>query len=107
MASNKYDHFQISGDGFIIIKMERTYTRTASGKNWKKNPDSETVTIITGQEYSNYVQSVPFFAHWGKGASCRAYSGCTYAGYIPVHIVTVGPYAENKRSTWFRFEFAR
>ena len=99
-----YSKFSISGEGYIITKKEATYTRTASGKGWKSKPDSIETKIVDGRHYSNYIQSIPFFNNWGDGASCRAEHEYTFAGYLPVHVVTVSPYQEIKKDVWFTFE---
>lgn len=107
MRKSIYDHFAINADGMKIIKKEATYTRTASGKSWKKKPESVEEKTVDARFYNNYVQSIPFFNNWGDGAYCRANWGYTYVGYIPVHVVTVSPYRDVKKDVWFTFKLER
>lgn len=92
--------------GYRITKTEKRYSRTASGKSWKKNPDSVTKEEITKEHYDNYIDSVPFFNRFGYGAYCRAHRGYTYMGYIPVSVVTVNPGRTEKIVAQFGIEKA-
>ena len=105
--SRNYSNFAISGSSIKITQILEHYSRTASGKSWKKNPDSIEKKEIPAQHYNNYVQSIGFFNNFGYGASCRAEHGYTYAGYIPVRVTTVSPGQDQKIVARFVFDLIR
>lgn len=100
---DKFKNFGIGG-AWTITRECAVYTRTASGKGWKRTPDTVTRETVTVDFYNNFIKSVDFFNAWGDGASCRAERGYTFAGYIPVKVVTVSPYQETKQVDVFTFE---
>lgn len=95
------------GNDFIITMTKEIYFRTGSGKNWKTKPSTVEKETVSNKVYNNYVNSIPFFNNFGHGAYCRAHYGYTYAGYIPVSIVTVSPGQTEKHIVKFSFEIAR
>ena len=90
---------------YTIIHKREVYSRTASGKSWKKYPDSVTTEEVERTFYNNFVDSVRFFNNFGFGASCRAFRSYTIAGYIPTRIVTISPGRSEKHVDEFRFEY--
>ena len=89
---------------YIITMQKTVYVRTESGKSWKKKPVSVEKKVIDRRFYENYINSVHFFNNFGYGSSCRAYYGYTYAGYIPVSVVTISPFKEERHVVRFSFE---
>ena len=98
-----YKNFSFGNDNYLILCKEETYTRTASGKSWKGKPEATERSVISPENYTNYITSIPFFNNWGNGAYCRAGHNYTCAGYLPVSMVTVSPYKEKKIVHSFRF----
>lgn len=96
------DKFKLYGD-WIVLHEHHEYSRTTSGKSWKRKADAVKRDILTADEYSNFVNSVAFFNKWGDGASCRASKSYTVAGYLPNRIVTVSPYKMTRCYDWFWF----
>lgn len=95
-----YTQFTFNYPDCIIKHTRNTYERTSSGKAWKTNPTETKTKIVTCEFYTNFVQSVPFFSHWG---TCRAYSDYTTFGYIPHRIVSICPMKETKHVDSFSF----
>lgn len=89
---------------YKITKTEKRYSRTDSGRSWRKNPDSETREEVSREHYNNYVDSCHFFNRLGW---CHAYKAYTYAGYLPTHITTISPDRREKIVTVFDFELVR
>ena len=85
MAYN-YRKFE-TGRGWRFEHTRETYGVTAGG-NFSKKPARIEKTIVTGDFYVNFVQSIPWFNHSHLGETCRATWGYTPAGYIPVRIVS-------------------
>jgi len=105
---SRFDHFAIStGDSIIITCTLEHYSRTASGKSWKKVPDSSETEVIPDKHYNNYISSIGFFNTFGNGASCRAEEGYTFAGYIPIRVTTISPGRDKKIVAKFRFDLRR
>lgn len=100
--SYNYSAFHFGYESFAITCTKKEYTRTASGKSWKKNPDRVTIESVDNVFYTNYVAAIPFFAKWGNG-SCRARWNYTLAGYLPVDIVTISPDRQIKITASFAF----
>lgn len=94
--------FNFSNPDYLITHRKEVYTRTASGKSWKKNPEEVTTEIIPAEYYTNYITSVPFFNSLG---SCRASYGYTEAGYIPTSTVNISPDRTEKHVDIFRFTY--
>lgn len=94
-------------NGYIITMKKEVYSRTTTKKSWRKKPDTVTTEIITSEYYNNYINSCKFFNNFSYGAYCKKYYGYTYAGYIPVSVVTVSPGKEVKIIAKFAFEIVR
>ena len=97
--------FEYNDQRFIILRKSQTFSRTASGKNWRSKPDEVKYEVIPPKYYENYVTAVPFFNHFlgCPKATCRVAEGYTIAGYLPVSITTVDPSAETKVIAQFDF----
>lgn len=95
-------NFNFSNPDYLITHTKEVYTRTASGKSWKKKPDEVTTEIITAQCYTNYITSVPFFNNLGY---CRAAYNYTEAGYIPVSTTNISPDGMEKHIDKFSFTY--
>ena len=100
---SKFDNFTLQDKNCIILMRDVRFSRTESGKSWRKNPDTITRRVVSPKFYENYVQSIPFFRNWGDGASCRAQYNYTMAGLIPVRIMTVAPYKNEHIIAEFTF----
>ena len=103
MRNSLYNAFQFDKSGYFIFMTEKRYSRTTSGRSWKKYPDSTEKKIVSNQFYSNYVSSVPFFNNFGDGAYCRCKKEYQCAGYLPTFINTVSPGRTEKIETTFYF----
>lgn len=80
----------------------RKYSRTESGKSWKKNADSFTVETVNRQFYENATspETLRFFNGF-MGGSCRAERTYTPYGYVPVRVTLVNPSRTEKTvETW-------
>ena len=88
---SKYSKFVFADNSFVIEYTKKTYTRTATGKSWKSNPDKIEFDFVTPEFYQNYINSIPFFSNFGGKATCRAQYGYTFAGYLPTNVTTVSP----------------
>lgn len=86
-----WGNFKFTDNGYLILRTLTEYERTESGKSWRKTPVSVVREVIPSEYYTNYISSIPFFNNWGDGASCRAKCEYTCAGYLPTHVVTIGP----------------
>lgn len=98
----KKGNFNLCGN-WIVLHERETFSRTASGKAWRRKPDAVTREVITESDYSRFVNSISFFNGWGDGAYCRAESTYTKAGYIPTKIVTVSPFKQARTVDRFYF----
>jgi len=98
------EKFTVPRSRFSCVMTWATYSRTRSGKSWKRTPDAVRSEEFTPAEYQLYIRSVPFFNAWGKGAYCRAHSNDTCIGHIPVTVVTVAPGRQTKTVTRFTFD---
>jgi hypothetical protein len=80
-----------------ITMTRKTYTRTASGKGWKKNPDTVETEDITRENYDNRA-SRDTIRFWNGfcGGTCRAEYGYSAIGYTPYKITLVSPSREEK-----------
>lgn len=100
----KFKNFSIGGE-WAITRECATYSRTASGKGWKNKPDKVTRETVDAEFYNRFVRAIDFFDNFHEfGGYCRAAYGYTFAGYIPVKVVTVSPQQEKKRVDTFIFE---
>lgn len=103
MGRNYYDAFNYTDENYLIFCTIETFSRTASGKSWKRKADSTENEIVTPKRYTNYITSVPFFNNFGDGASCRAMFSYNMPGYLPTTVTTVGPFRETKKIARFWF----
>ena len=87
----------------VITMTKKEYSRTGSGKSWKKAADVVTTEKIDGRFYNNYICSISFFNNFGGHSSSRAFYGYTYAGYIPVKVSTVSYDGTKKITAEFTF----
>jgi hypothetical protein len=100
---DKFKHFGIGGE-WAITRECAVYSRTASGKGWKSKPDTVTRETVDTEFYNRFIRSIDFFDSFRDvGGHCRAERGYTFAGYIPVKVVTVSPYQELKQVDTFTF----
>ena len=97
-----YRDFTFSKQDYIITHRRETFTRTTSGKSWKKTPDEIKTDVITPQHYENYITSIPFFNGF-FGGTCRAEHNYTAAGYLPDRMVTTSPDHTIKHKDFFSF----
>lgn len=100
---NDWKNFRYENESFLIFRTLESYTRTASGANWKSKPDTVKNEIISPEFYTNYISAIPFFNNWGDGAYCRAKSSYNMPGYLPTHVVTVSPFRQKKEIADFWF----
>ncbi|MBS1412887.1 MAG: hypothetical protein HPZ00_06220 [Christensenellaceae bacterium] len=98
-----YRNFTFKDERYLIIRVSQTFSRTASGKSWRSKPDEIQTEAVSAENYTNYINAIPFFNNWGDGAYCRAAWTYTMAGYLPTTVTTVSPYRETKIITYFRF----
>lgn len=103
MSTNNYATFRFTDKSCLILRETRDYSRTLSGRSWKKRPDYTLREIISPKQYENYVTSIPFFNSWGNGAYCRAHSSYTSVGYTPTEINTCSPGRETLMRVSFQF----
>lgn len=100
---NNYHNFKFTDNSFVITFTKKTFSRTGSGRYWKAAADSIESETVTPEFYQNYISSIPFFNNFGGRASCRAYKGYTFAGYLPVKVTTVSPDGLKKIEGYFSF----
>lgn len=100
---SNYRKFNYTNNNYLILCTIKTYTRTASGLNWKNKPDEIEQNVYTAQNYTNYITAIPFFNNFGDGAYCRASYSYKTAGYLPTTVTTVSPYKEVKKIATFDF----
>ena len=97
-------NFDGDKDDIKVICTTKKFTRTATGKNWKRTPLSEQVEEITAQNYERYIQAIPEFRKYGYGASCKCKSNNTIVGYMPTIITAICPGSQQKIVISFDFE---
>jgi len=98
-----YNKFSFTDNSYVIEFTKKEFSRTASGKSWKKQADRVTYEFVTPEFYTNYIQAVPFFNNFGGRSCCRAYKSYTYAGYIPTDVITISPDGSKKITARFVF----
>lgn len=99
-----YSNFKFTDDKFLILVKLEHYTRTASGKSWKSQPDDIERRVYTPEQYTNFVTAAPwfnkFFATDFNGnktkARCTIRRGYTCAGYLPTGSTNTSPDGENQ-----------
>lgn len=91
-----YKDFRLFGNWVILRECAR-YSRTDSGKSWRRKPDTVSHEVIDTEFYNRFIQSIDWFNSWGDGAYCRGERNYTVAGYIPTKVVTVSPYRATKQ----------
>ena len=97
-----YKDFRLFGN-WVILRECATYSRTDSGKSWRRKPDAVRREVVDADFYSNFVSSIDWFNSWGDGAYCRGGREYTVAGYIPTKVVTVSPHRVTKQVDTFVF----
>lgn len=97
-----YQNFKLYGT-WVILRECATYSRTDSGKSWKRKPDEVRREVIDADFYSNFIVSIDWFNSWGDGAYCRGERNYTIAGYIPTKVTTVSPHRATKQVDTFVF----
>lgn len=106
MRTNKYtaniNVFMIERN-FDIHFHNEVYSRTESGKSWKRKPDEVEDSIVSAEFYYNYCNAIPFFKNFGYGASERAEWNYTPAGYLVTKITSVNPGRDKKCVRTFKF----
>ena len=100
-----YNKFTFTNNDYVIEFTKKEFSRTDSGKSWKKNPDTVSYEFVTPEFYTNYIQAVPFFNNFGGRACCRAYCDYTTAGYIPTDVTTISPDGSKKITARFVFTY--
>lgn len=80
----------------IFVTIEK-YSRTASGKNWKKQPDSVERVEVSRENYNNRTarETIQFFNGF-CGGKCRAEYGYSFIGYTPRRITLINPGNDQK-----------
>lgn len=99
----KYESFTFCEQGFLILCTKQTFIPTESGKSWRNKPDTVKNTVVSADWYTKCIASIPFFNRFGYGAYCRGHWGNTFAGYLPVRVVTVNPGRTQKNVVTFEF----
>lgn len=97
-----YKDFKLYG-AWRIERVCKRYSRTDSGKSWRRNPDTVTRESVSVDFYNNFIESIDWFNSWGDGAYCRGHRNYTIAGYIPTEVVTVSPHRATKQVDTFTF----
>jgi len=90
----------------MILLHEQHYERTASGKGWKSKPYQDEIKEINYNQYSFYIESVPFFKNLTRGTLGyeRSEKSYTKQGYIITKITSVRPDQQEKIIRQFKFE---
>ena len=101
---NYYD-FTFRSKDFLILCNEKRYSRTASGKNWKQNFDTEKRIVYRAEQYENCVTAVQWFRNMFGSPHERVEWGYTSAGYIPVKITSISPDSTEKVVRFFEFVY--
>jgi hypothetical protein len=97
-----YNKFNFTDSRVTITHVKNIYSRTASGKSWKKAPDETSCETVNAAFYTNYITSIPFFNNFG---TCRAQHSYTPAGYLPTVITSISPDKNIKHVDSFIFEY--
>lgn len=100
---NYYNFSFSQGGRYLIFRTIETFSRTDSNLSWKSRPDEIENDIVSEQNYTNYITSVPFFNNFGESASCRAWCSYEVAGYLPTRITSISPYRITKKIASFSF----
>lgn len=98
----KYSEFRFYSRDYIRFE-KLTYERTKSGKSWMSKPVSAQVKTVDSTFYERYIQSIPFFNHFGGRAYCRAQWNYTRKGYLPTVVTSVSPDGQTKIVAKFEF----
>lgn len=86
-------------DGIRITQTRTMYSKTASGKSWKKSPDYVETKEVSANNYINCTQY--------RWRGDRTEKGYTYVGYIPVKVSSTSPDGK-QRCTWsYSFDLVR
>lgn len=90
----------------MTITMTRsTYSRTASGKGWKTNPDKVERKAISRENYENRTAPENIrFMNGFCGGTCRAERGYTYHGYKVTKVTLVSPARDERIIERFSFD---
>ena len=101
MAS-RYSNFTFSDNSFTITRKRTTYIKSEAAKSFpKKASKVDEAEVVDARFYTNFVQSIAFFAGFGR---CRATWSYTKAGYLPTTITTISPDGCTKLVDEFMFE---
>lgn len=100
---HNYYNFKFTNESYLILRSIARYTKTDSGKSWKTKPDEVKNEIVSSENYTNYITSIPFFNNWGDGAYCRAAYTYNAPGYLPTTVTTVSPFRTEKQVACFWF----
>lgn len=93
MNIDSYRTFGLSSHNVLVRHIREVYPRTKKDKGWAHKPTSIKLECIRPHEYENWVRSVPFF---NQSGTCRTFLDKTCLGNVPVTIITVLPYSEEK-----------
>ena len=77
-----------------ISCLTQWYSRTESGKSWKKREDRWTIEAVDGRFYYNCFDAVPLFRRLGGSETVR-YNYCP-AGYLPQTVTSISPDGKTK-----------
>lgn len=100
-----YYNFSFKSKNYLILCNEKRYSRTESGKNWKRNPDIEERIVYRAEQYENCVTAVQWFRDMFGSTHERVEWGYTGAGYIPVQITSISPDCTEKVVRFFEFVY--
>ena len=82
----------------------KTYSKTESGKSWKKNPDDVEEKELSEEHYKNMISddTCKFFRRLGGSETItRSY---TYYGYLPVESISCNPDRSIRKVRVFKFD---
>lgn len=86
--SHYYKNFSFADTSANITLITSIYTRTTSGKSWRRKADHVERETITAATYTKYINTVPCFKD-------RVEFAYTRFGYIPVKLTSVNPYTNS------------
>ena len=99
----------------VITMTKSTFTRTESGKGWRKRPVEVQTETIDETNYHNRTDRGALkmlCGWWPTGDGCnfvkgwyRIERGYTCYGYVPTHITYVSPWGDRKYKEDFKFEY--
>ena len=92
---NFYRNFDFNfNDNFLILRNKKEYIKKDGSNRWCK--DNVIKEVFKEQNYTWFIQSIPFFNNFGGKASSIAKFKDTVAGYYPYQVITINMDATEK-----------